>query len=67
MSADNYFIVKKHPRGGYAAVMGFASDDWEPTVHVDQPQYLTVEDALKSAMHLDSEYGVSVHPEVLHD
>lgn len=27
MSADNYYMIRNHPEGGYAAVMGFASDD----------------------------------------
>lgn len=29
MSADNYYVVKPHPEGGFTYVMGFASDDDE--------------------------------------
>ena len=27
MSSDNYYVIRNHPDGGFAAVMGFASDD----------------------------------------
>lgn len=26
MSADNFFVLRRHPKGGFAWVMGFASD-----------------------------------------
>jgi len=63
MSADNYYIIRKHPLGGFAAVMGFMSDDTEPTASELYPQYATVEDALHTAMADYAEYGVSVHQE----
>jgi hypothetical protein len=27
MSSDNYYMIRNHPDGGFAAVMGFASDE----------------------------------------
>lgn len=64
MSADNYYVVKKHPLGGYSYVMGFASDD-DPdlTVTESYPQYKTLEEAVDAAIEEYSEYGVRVHPE----
>ena len=69
MSADNYYIVRKHPNGGYAAVMGFASDvDGNddpiiPEARKQDEQFTTVAEALNYAINEYSEYGVSVHDE----
>ncbi len=64
MSADNYFTIRKHPAGGYAAVMGFASDRTEPKATIDHWQFETVPEALAYADEQWTEYGVSIHPEV---
>lgn len=29
MSADNYYVMRKHPNGGYSLLMGFMSDEQE--------------------------------------
>lgn len=69
MSADNYFLVRRHPAGGYALVQGFASDvdesgdEHDPDVETRDPQYATVDDAFAAGLREYSEYGVSVHPE----
>ncbi len=62
MSADNYYRICKHPKGGYAAVMGFMSNKLDGIVaepHDDSPQYATVAEAVAVA---DSEtileYGI---------
>lgn len=65
MSADNFFIVKPHPKGGFTYVQGFASDEeagpWlTPTP--EHRQWPTVALALQAAMNDYSEYGVSVDP-----
>ena len=64
MSADNYYVIKRHPSGGYAACMGFASDDEEPTVHPAQNSFPTPMEALIWANEQYSEYGASLDAEV---
>lgn len=64
MSADNYYLIRKHPKGGYAAVMGFASDDATPGVRQSHQQFKTFEDAVLWASEQYSEYGVSIHREL---
>ena len=69
MSADNFYIVRKHPFGGYAAVQGFASDvddnDMQiyPEAEVTDQQFKSIGEALNWAVSQYSEYGVDVHPE----
>jgi hypothetical protein len=47
VSADNYYIVKKHPEGGFTYVMGFDSDD-DPDLSVGDhdPRFATLDAAL---------------------
>ena len=71
MSADNYFVVRKHPKGGYTYVTGFESDkeNWDSHLHVNIPvtdnhfNYPTYKEALAAALEDYSEYGVTTHPE----
>jgi hypothetical protein len=69
MSADNFYIVRKHPFGGYAAVQGFASDVDDndeqiyPEANVTDQQFKSIGEALNWAVMEYSEYGVDVHPE----
>lgn len=69
MSADNFYIVRKHPFGGYAAVMGFASDVDDndeqiyPEAEITDQQFKSIGEALNWAVIQYSEYGVDVHPE----
>ena len=68
MSADNYYIIKRHPGGGYAAVMGFASDEHEPRVRpAKDPRFDTVSDAVDWAGGEYSEYGVRVARDITKD
>ena len=66
MSADNYYVVKKHPLGGFTYVQGFASDDEmddaPPLVATKRhPQYATVREAFYAAeAEPICEYGVSI-------
>jgi hypothetical protein len=71
MSSDNYFVVRKHPEGGYTYVMGFESDyeNLGDNIFVDinvkdtDPIYTDYEDALNAALEDMCEYGVVTHPE----
>lgn len=63
MSADNYYLIKKHPHGGYTAVMGFASDDHTPQARETDPTFDTVDQALTWALDQYSEYGVAIDDE----
>lgn len=68
MSADNYYVVRKHPLGGYTYVMAFASDD-DPDllVGVRHPQFITLGEAYDAANQEYSEYGVTLHEEVVQE
>lgn len=69
MSADNYYLVRKHPLGGFTYVMGFASDVDEnddeiiPVAEESDPQFKTKEEAMRASSHQYAEYGHSYHPE----
>ena len=63
MSADNFWVVRKDKFGHFAAIMGFASNEEEPTIRPRDPRYETVEEALHSIQDEWSEYGTSVHGE----
>jgi len=69
MSADNFYIIRKHPLGGYAAVMGFASDTDEndeqimPEAEITDKQFEKWQDAWNYALGQYAEYGYDIHPE----
>lgn len=65
MSADNFYLVRKHPSGGFAAVMGLASDENDPAATEYHGRFDTPEDALTFALDDYTEYGASIHPECL--
>ena len=60
MSADNYYRVCSHPTGGYAVVMGFMSDDYDPEPTRYSPKYNTLEAAIAYAQSEYAEYGYVV-------
>ena len=64
MSADNYYVVKRHPNAGFTYVMGFASVN-EPArkARLFDPQFDTLEDAVKAAARENAEYGYSIDDE----
>lgn len=65
MSADNFYVIRFHPAGGYAAVMGFSSDDNEVReARMSDRHFNDIDDALDWANEQYSEYGVSLHAEV---
>lgn len=61
MSADNYYRVCKHPKGGFTAVMGFMSNDERPEPREDGPQFDTWQEAHAYAdRDFIIEYGIRV-------
>lgn len=65
MSADNYYEVRKHPKGGFTYVMGFDSDTRGAREATENdPQFDTAWAAWKAA-DADgwTEYGISFHVE----
>jgi len=68
MSADNGYLIRRHPEGGYAAVMYFASDD-DPdlSVKVGRMSFETPMQALAWAELERAEYGVTLDEEVRAD
>ena len=50
MSADNFFVLRRHPKGGFAWVMGFASGEsstaYTGPVREDAEQFETIEAAV---------------------
>lgn len=73
MSADNYYLVRKHPLGGFTYVMGFASDtddDGEeiiPEATISDPRFDTKEAAMSACIHEYAEYGHDYHWELCED
>jgi hypothetical protein len=71
MSSDNFYVVRKHPEGGYTYITGFASFDinkdgsfkYDLPVNNNNVKYKTFDDALNAALEDYSEYGVFTHPE----
>lgn len=64
MSSDNYYYVVKVP-GGFAALMGFASDDYLPTYQPGRDTvFNTADDAMSYAEGSYAEYGAETSDEV---
>lgn len=67
MSADNYYVVRKHPEGGFTYLMGFASNGEDPEFEeggaYPLPKYASLQLAHEAATAEGSEYGVDIHPE----
>ena len=64
MSADNFYVIVRHPNGGFTPIMGFASDEEfcakaEEWMH----SFDNLEDAYSYATEDWTEYGVRVDPE----
>lgn len=70
MSADNFYVVRKHPSGGFTYVCAFASDEDEngdaiyPVPNLDSPKFNSREEAMNEAFKLYAEYGYQYHWEV---
>lgn len=64
MSADNFYIIRNHPDGGFTPVHGFASDDELPAVNPERHKsFPTLDKAIDSVSDEYTEYGVRIHPE----
>lgn len=64
MSADNYYMVRIHPLGGFTFCMGLDSSDETPIARLSDPHYNTVHAAYNAACDEYSEYPVELHEEV---
>jgi hypothetical protein len=64
MSADNYYLVGKHPLGGYAVEMGFASDDEVPEITEKSLRFETLREAELYESEHYAEYGFHYTEEV---
>lgn len=65
MSADDGYIIRKHPKGGFALVHYFQSMlelGWPPA-GVHMRQHPTVQAAWTESDSDWTEYGVTIHPE----
>jgi hypothetical protein len=75
MSSDNFYVIRKHPQGGFAYAMGFASHDlvddetfdMDLAIHKNSIVFETFDEAMDAALGLDAEYGVFTHPECEND
>lgn len=73
MSADNFYVVRKHPNGGFTYVCNFVSNEDEngdaiyTLAQNSDPQFDTREEAMNEAFKLYSEYGYQYHWEVYTD
>lgn len=66
MSSDDYFVIRKHPLGGFAAVRGFDSDeDGFPEATEKHEQFVRPIEAVFAAQQEGSEYGVRMHLELI--
>jgi hypothetical protein len=65
MSADNYYMIRKHPTGGFCAIECCASEDDEtdPEARPGMKSWPTVDEAFDYAEMQYSEYGTRIHKE----
>lgn len=61
---SDYWIIRRHPLGGYAAVHGFSSDAEVPKATDGAHQFVDVDAAFDFAWRQNSVYGVSYDREV---
>lgn len=63
MSSDDFYAIRLHPLGGFAAVSAPASNDRWPVIRPTDTRFDTFEDAKDHGGTMYSEYGINVHPE----
>jgi len=65
VSSDNYYLIRKHPDGGYLVTCEFVSEESPLTTaevlawHTGHERYATLAEAQEYAYGEYSEYGVS--------
>lgn len=71
MSADNYLLIRRHPRGGYAIVTGFASDQYARQARYGDAEYATLSSAVIAAQRIMDEevyeYGMQIEREIVNE
>lgn len=62
---DSYYLIRKHPRGGYAAVLTFLCWDIDdpPEAEDWRESFVSIMRALRWALTQEPEHGVLIHPE----
>ncbi|MFZ9242614.1 MAG: hypothetical protein ACO295_05325 [Sediminibacterium sp.] len=64
---NRFFVVRKHPKGGFTFVPGFPPEDGSIFIDIPvfdhHPRYENFDDALIAAMEEFAKYGVITHPE----
>jgi hypothetical protein len=65
VSADNYYRICRHPKGGFAAIMGFMSNGHTREANDKDHQFVTWQEAYNYASRDYTEYGISVDPDIL--
>ena len=71
VSLDNYFVIRKNPKGGFSYVEGHETDPKNRgmSIYVDIPVtdvskvYETFDECMTAALEDNAEYGVVTHPE----
>ena len=67
MGLNNYFVVRKNPKGGFSYVEGHISDNGIETVDIPVSDiskvYETFDDCMTAALEDNAENGVITHPE----
>lgn len=67
MSSDNYYLICAHPDGGYAAAMGFMSDNEPVAASADNRSFSTIAQAGAWAEKQDSEYAVALSGDLVEE
>lgn len=62
MSADNYYLIRKHPKGGFALVNCFASDESPPPEATEKQESFPTIDAAMTAFALGQEFEGGHYP-----
>jgi len=64
MSADNFYLIRKHPKGGFTFTQEFASNDGYSDVRPTNMQFDSVDAATNAAIADGyTEYGLTIHSE----
>ena len=66
MSSNDYYLLRRHPQGGFCLAYGLMDDDTKPEPSPFAKTHETIEEALKEYAlgRYESEYGLRVDPEI---
>jgi DNA helicase HerA-like ATPase len=64
VSSDDYLRIRKHPLGGFTYIREYNSGNGDTReAHEIDPQFSTIENAMKAALREGAEYGVYLDSE----